>query len=342
MNPVTDGSLRASARPSAAGARRTAKALSIVVPVFNEERVVPELHRRLQHVLDRLEKECGLAAPTVEVLFVNDGSADGTLDLLRGVCDGSPSFVVINLSRNFGHQMAITAGVDHAAGDAVVFIDGDLQDPPEFIVDLYRKLHEGFDVVYAVRRRREGETWFKRLTAAAFYRLMRRLTTVDIPLDTGDFRIISRRVVDVLSSMRESDRFIRGMTSWVGFRQVGILYDRQQRFAGLTKFTPLRMLKFSLDAVTSFSAVPLKLVTILGFSMALLAFVLGVVTAYLKLFTTTTVQGWSSIIIVVLFMGGLQLLSIGMIGEYLKRVSDQTKNRPLYVIEGVYGGDVDD
>jgi dolichol-phosphate mannosyltransferase len=267
---------------------------------------------------------------------VNDGSRDGTLPSLEKHLGENDS--IINLSRNHGHQLAITAGIDASVGDAVVLIDGDLQDPPEFIFNLYEKYREGFDVVFAIRRSREGETAFKLLTASLFYRTFRWMTNINLPMNTGDFRIMSRRVADILSSMREPDRFIRGLTCWIGFKQTGLEYDRKERFSGNTKYTLFRMIKFSFDAITSFSGVPLRLVSIFGLLVAFGAFIAGLVVIYLKLFTNTTIVGWASLLTIVLFMGGVQLIAIGVMGEYLKRVSDQIKFRPLYIVDQIIHG----
>jgi dolichol-phosphate mannosyltransferase len=310
------------------------KQLSVVVPVYNEAKTVPELHKRFENFLSFLKQRHGLDRSQVEVLLVNDGSRDETLAMLRAHFDTEP-YVIVNLSRNHGHQLAITAGIDQTVGDAVVLIDGDLQDPPEFIVDLYAKFLEGFDVVYAVRKTRQNETWFKLASASLYYRLLRKITNIDLPLNTGDFRIISRRVADLLSSMKEPDRFIRGLISWIGFKQTGLEYHRQGRYEGETKYTFFRMLKFSLDGITSFSAMPLRLVSIFGMICAVFGFLYGSYAVYVKLFTDRAIVGWTSQVVIVVFMGGVQLLSIGLIGEYLRRVSEQVKQRPLYMIDTI-------
>lgn len=310
--------------------------LSIVVPMFNEEAGIQEFFVRMESVISVLVNDFGLGRGEIEVLLVNDGSTDNTFNLLHHLCENHPGYRLINLSRNYGHQIAISAGIEISTGEAVVIIDGDLQDPPEFIPDLYRKFSEGYDVVSAVRSKREGETFFKLWTAKLFYRLMKKLTRVDIPLDAGDFRIISRRVAQALSQMHEKHRFIRGMVSWVGFKQTSLEYVREKRFAGETKYPLRKMLKFALDAITSFSSFPLRLSSYLGFMAASLGFFYSVVIFYTKFFTDRAVPGWTSIIIVVLFLGGVQLICLGMIGEYLSRLSEESKNRPLYLIEGVY------
>ncbi|TGK00030.1 glycosyltransferase [Leptospira langatensis] len=310
--------------------------LSVVIPVYNEEKTIPELVKRL-HVLVRILKEKnGFSKDDVEILFVNDGSRDGTFDVLKKFCESEPGFYLLNLSRNYGHQLAITAGIDTARGEAVAVMDGDLQDPPEFVADLYAKMDEGFDVVYARRRKREGESLFKLITAHVFYRILKKLTKFEIPIDTGDFRIMSRRVTDVLVSMREQHRYIRGLIAWIGFKQTGLEYDRDERFHGETKFSVSKMLKFALDGITSFSSAPLKLSSYLGFTSAFFGALYTIYILYLKLFTHDTIQGWTSVMIVALVLGGVQLIALGMIGEYLSRVNDQSKNRPLYVIEKIY------
>jgi dolichol-phosphate mannosyltransferase len=274
----------------------------------------------------------------IEIIFVNDGSSDGTFDALKRLCMDEAHYQLLNLSRNHGHQIAITAGIDLAKGDAVAVIDGDLQDPPETIVDLYGKMQEGFDVVYAVRKKREGETPFKLFTAKLFYRLLKKLTNVEIPVDTGDFRIMSRRVVTILTSMNERHRFIRGMISWIGFNQTGLEYERHERHSGETKYTLSKMIKFAFDGITSFSSIPLKLASYLGIITAMFGFLYSLYVIFLKLFVPKAQieLGWASIIIFILLLGGIQLLALGMIGEYLGRIHDETKFRPLYIVEHIY------
>ncbi|TGK18803.1 glycosyltransferase [Leptospira fluminis] len=310
--------------------------LSVVIPIYNEEKTIPELVKRLNSLLNILKKRFSFRPEDAEILFVNDGSRDESAEILKKFCGSTPGFSLINLSRNYGHQLAITAGIDVARGENVAVMDGDLQDPPEFVADLFEKMKDGYDVVYARRRTREGESVFKLLTAHLFYRTLKKLTRFDIPIDTGDFRIMSRRVTDVLVSMREQHRYIRGLIAWIGFRQTGLEYDRDERFDGETKFSVGKMLKFALDGITSFSSAPLKLSSYLGFSAAFAGSLYSIYILYLKLFTNNTIQGWTSVMVVVLLLGGVQLLALGMIGEYLSRVNDQTKNRPLYVIEKIY------
>jgi dolichol-phosphate mannosyltransferase len=304
--------------------------ISVVVPAYNEEQVIAETYRRLTAV-------CAAGDCEYELIFVNDGSRDGTGEILRELAAQDKHVRVLGFSRNFGHQVAVTAGIDHAAGDAVVLIDADLQDPPELIPSLIARWREGYDVVYAVRRRRRGETWFKRATAGLFYRVLQQLVDVRIPLDTGDFRLMSRRVVDCLRAMPEQHRFVRGLVSWVGFNQVGIEYERRERFAGETKYPLRKMLRFALDGITSFSFKPLQLAGVLGGYAAGIGFAGILVILYLRLCTRLTVQGWSSLMVVVLFLGGVQLLVLGVMGEYIGRVYDEVRRRPLYILQEKIG-----
>ncbi len=305
--------------------------VSVVVPVFNEEDNVGPLHQRLRKV------EASLEGAAMEIIFVDDGSRDGTYERLRALRRDDDQVRIVKLSRNFGHQAAVTAGVDSAAGDAVVLIDADLQDPPELIVEMVRKWREGYDVVFAVRARREGESPFKLWTASLFYRLIRRITQVEIPLDTGDFRLMSRRLVDDLRRLGERHRFIRGLVAWLGYRQIGVEYVREQRLSGETKYPLRRMLKFAVDGITSFSFVPLQLATWLGFLAASSAFVGVGVVLYYRLFTDIPLPGWASVMISLLFLGGVQLMTLGLIGEYIGRIYDEVKARPLYIVEEKHG-----
>ncbi|EMN11924.1 glycosyltransferase family 2 protein [Leptospira borgpetersenii] len=310
--------------------------LSVVIPIYNEEKTISELTRRLRILHNLLSSKHSFKKDDLEILFVNDGSRDESFSVLKKFCSQTDGYKLVNLSRNYGHQTAITAGIDTAVGEAVVVMDGDLQDPPEFVSDLYGKLLEGYDVVYAKRKKRPGESWFKLSTAHIFYRILKEITKFDIPIDTGDFRIMSRRVTDVLCSMREQHRYIRGLISWIGFKQIGLEYEREERFEGVTKFSLGKMLKFALDGITSFSSAPLKLSSYLGFFTAFCGAIYALYVVYLRIFTSETITGWSSMMIVVLILGGTQLLALGMIGEYLSRVNDESKNRPLYVIEDIY------
>lgn len=316
--------------------------ISIVVPMYNEEGIIHAFYQRMENTKQLFMTKCGIDAKEIEVIFVNDGSKDNTVHLLKDLCKDIQGYVLLNLSRNHGHQIAITAGIDIAIGDVVAVIDGDLQDPPETIVDLYSTMLKGYDVVYAVRKKRDGESFFKLFTASVFYRVLRKLTNVDIPVDTGDFRIMSRRVVNVLKSMKERHRFIRGMISWIGFNQIGMEYERNERHSGETKYTLTKMIKFAVDGITSFSSIPLKLSSYIGITTAFLGFLYSIYVIILKLFMPEAhiELGWASLIICILLLGGIQLIALGMIGEYLGRIHDETKYRPLYVIEDIYRKEV--
>ncbi len=304
--------------------------ISVVVPLFNEEGNVPEVLARIGAVCERALGP----GDDYELVAVNDGSRDGTLAALRAARAYQPRLVVVDLSRNFGHQIAATAGLDVALGDAVVLMDGDLQDPPELIADFLAKWREGYDVVYAVRRKRKGEGFFKVLTARIFYRTIRRLTNVAIPVDTGDFRLLSRRVVDALALTREKHRFLRGLVSWVGYNQTGVEYERDARHSGQTKYPLSKMLKFAVDGITSFSEIPLRFATYLGFIVSVIAFVYAVLVLVLKAFGRNE-PGYTSMMSAILFLGGVQLITIGIAGEYLGRIYDQVKERPLYLLSSV-------
>ncbi len=299
--------------------------LSVVVPVFNEEENIPELYRRLVAVLE------GCVA-SFEILFVDDGSRDNSWTLVRELAAQDGRVRGLRFSRNFGHQMAFAAGLEHAQGDAVVIMDADLQDPPEVIPELLQRWREGWEVVYAVRRTRHGEGAFKLFTAKLFYRLLQRITAVDIPLDTGDFRLMGRRAVQAFRRLGERHRFTRGLVAWLGFRQTGVLYDRAARHAGDTKYPLRKMMRFAVDAITSFSHVPLQLATWMGFAVSALAFAYIVVVLVLKL-KGISWPGYTSLMAAILFLGGVQLVMIGLLGEYLGRVYDEVKHRPLYLIQ---------
>jgi glycosyltransferase involved in cell wall biosynthesis len=304
--------------------------LSLVIPVYNEAETLRAFHARALAALERLE---GLR---YELVYVEDGSQDGSFALLREFAQHSRQVQVVKLSRNFGREIAITAGLDRARGDAVVFIDADLQDPPELIAELVCKWREGNDVVYAKRSRRSGETAFKRLTAAAFYRVLGSLTNIDIPEDTGDFRLISRRVADQLRTIREKDRFMRGLVSWVGFRQTSVLYERDVRFAGESKYPLRKMIELAFDGFTSFSSAPLRLATWLGYGASTLAF-LYLAWVFAQKLRGHTVHGWATIMVAVLFLGGVQLICVGILGEYIGRIFNEVKSRPIYVVEETLG-----
>ncbi len=304
--------------------------LSVVAPVFNEEAILHELYKRLSVVLDG-------AGLDWELVLINDGSRDRSPEIMRELHAADPRVKVINFARNFGHQVAITAGADYASGQAVVIIDADLQDPPEVILDLLAKWREGYEVVYAVRSERKGETFFKEFTAKAFYRIIYKITDINIPMDTGDFRLMDRKVVEALRTMREKHRFMRGMSVWVGFKQTGVHYVRAERYAGVTKYPLKKMLKFALDGITSFSYFPLQLATYIGFISAALA-VLGILaTIILRLTGSHAFYGQATTLVAVLFLGGVQLISLGIIGEYLGRIYDEVKGRPLYIVREALG-----
>ncbi|MGE5236720.1 MAG: glycosyltransferase family 2 protein [Acidobacteriota bacterium] len=303
--------------------------LSVVVPVFNEEANIPELHRRLSAVLER-------AVDSYEIVFVDDGSRDRSWSLITDLARQDPHVRGLSFSRNFGHQMAFSAGLDHARGQAVVIMDADLQDPPEVIPELLARWRAGSEVVYAVRTSREGETAFKRATAALFYRLMQRITQVPIPVDTGDFRLMGPRALAAFRRLPERHRFTRGLVAWLGFRQTGVPYARAARRAGATGYPLRKMLRFAVDGITSFSHVPLQLATWLGFLVSLLAFAYIVVVVALKVIGISW-PGYTSLMAAILFLGGVQLVMIGLLGEYLGRVYDEVKRRPLYLVQATVG-----
>src|SRR5579871_4116683 len=307
--------------------------LSVVVPLYNEAANVAPLIERIGGVVDSLRGEFDY-----EIVLVNDGSVDDTAAAVRREMQRRSHVVLVNLSRNFGHQLASTAGLELAVGDAVVLMDGDLQDPPELIEAFLAKWRQGYDVVYAVRRTRSGESRFKLLTARVFYRIIKRLTKISIPLDAGDFRLMSRRVVDALRRSPERHRFLRGMVSWVGFNQTAIEYDRDVRHTGTTKYPLPKMVRFAMDGITSFSDIPLRFASYFGFTVSAVAFVYALVVIAFKLFSLNPpayTPGWASTIVAVLFLGGVQLMSLGILGEYLGRVYDEVKGRPLYLISDI-------
>jgi glycosyltransferase involved in cell wall biosynthesis len=305
--------------------------LSVVSPIYNERESVDELVRRLTLVLSELGE--------YEIVLVDDGSTDGSWAALCALAAGDGHVRLLRLSRNFGHQIALTAGLDAARGDAVVLIDGDLQDPPEVIPQLVDRWREGFDVVYAVRAQRDGESRLRLAAIDLFYRLFRRMSATDIPADTGDFRLLSRRAVDSLARMPERARYLRGMTSWIGFRQTGVAYRRDPRFAGASKYPLGKLIRLAADGITSFSIAPIRLLTRLG--VVMLVFCLGVLgwTLYVRFFTQNAPQGWTSLLAVVLLLGGMQMLGIGIVGQYIARIFEETKQRPLYfVAEAIEAG----
>lgn len=307
--------------------------VSLVVPVYCEEGVIEEFYARCKAMLVGMAAKCDH-----EIVFVNDGSTDRSLEILAKMADEDPRVRVVNLSRNFGHQVAITAGIDQAAGDALVIIDSDLQDPPEVVPRMVDKWQEGFKVVYGVRTRREGEKAFKRATASLFYRILQSLSDTRIPADAGDFRLIDRAVAEVIKNMREEHRYMRGMMAWTGFSQFGLCYQRDRRYAGQTKYTLAKMVRLAVNGILSFSAKPLYVAGYLGIFVTLLS--LGLL---LKLIVnrlmdpSTSVTGWTSLMVVILFLGGIQLMTIGILGQYVGRIFEQSKQRPLYVISGTLG-----
>ena len=299
---------------------------SIIAPVYNEEGNLHELYKQMRNTMDS-------TGESWELVLINDGSKDRSIEIMNELHQDDPRVKIIDFAKNFGHQLAVTAGLDYAQGDAVVIIDADLQDPPSVILQMIEKWKEGFEVVYAVRSERKGETWFKEFTAKLFYRIIYRITDIDIPLDTGDFRLIDRHAVDTLTQMREHHRFIRGMTSWIGFRQTGVEYVREERFAGETHYPFKKMFKFALDAITGFSYMPLQLATYLGFSIAGLSAFAMIAVIYARLFLASQAFfGQATTLVTVLFLGGIQLITLGIIGEYLGRIYDEVKHRPLYVV----------
>ncbi|MFN2197947.1 MAG: glycosyltransferase family 2 protein [Anaerolineales bacterium] len=299
---------------------------SIVAPIFNEKENLPELHHRISTVMDS-------TGESWELLLIDDGSQDGSTAVIRDLAEKDPRVRPVIFARNFGHQLAVSAGMDYSRGQAVVIIDSDLQDPPEVILDLIAKWKEGFEVVYAVREEREGESWFKEVTASMFYRFINKITSVPIPLDTGDFRLMDRKVVDVLNRMREHHRFIRGMSVWVGFKQTGVKYRRAARFAGTTKYPLRKMIRFASDAITGFSYIPLQLATYLGFISAGISILAIPFVIAIRLWGShEPLLGQATTLIVVLFLGGVQLISLGILGEYIGRLYEESKGRPLYVV----------
>lgn len=310
------------------------KVLSVVVPCFNEEAVIHETFKQLVAECSRI---CRLHDMSYEIIFVNDGSKDNTLSLLHALHAGHTDSVgqikVLALARNFGHQIALSAGLKMATGHAIVAIDADLQDPPEVIEQMVERWKMGVDVVYGMRSRRDGESAFKLFTAKCFYKLLRKLTRVEIPLDTGDFRLVSRRALDVFNQMPERQRFIRGMIPWIGFKQEAVLYNRSKRFAGETKYPFTKMLRLALDGLTSFSNAPLQTAYLTGFFVAALCVLYAIVIIVRKFFIGYPVEGWSSLMVIVLFLGAVQLITVGILGDYIGRIYEEVKKRPLFIID---------
>lgn len=300
--------------------------ISVIIPIYNEETNIQVLYERLKKVLNGIELEH-------ELLFVNDGSQDQSIQVIKQLSEQDINVRYIDFSRNFGHQIAVTAGIDAVHSEYVVIIDADLQDPPELIPEMYEKMKEGFEVVYARRRSRKGEHFLKKVTAKLFYRILTSITHISIPLDTGDFRIMHKKVVDVLKTMPEQDKFLRGQISWIGFNQTFVEYDRDERLSGTTGYTYSKMIKFALDGITSFSNFPLKVASYLGFVVSFFSFLLILYALYSRLVSKHFVPGWASIMICVLFLGGVQLISIGIIGEYISRMGNNIRKRPLYIVK---------
>lgn len=300
--------------------------LSVVVPIYNEEKTIPELFRRLNESVLQITE-------SFELIFVNDGSKDNSLGELIKLSETENRVFFINFSRNFGHQVAVTAGLNHAKGKAVVIIDGDLQDPPELIPELFAKYREGFQVVYAKRKKRDGESFFKKFTAKLFYRILKRITQIDIPVDTGDFRLIDRKVVDYLKQMPEQNIFLRGQIAWLGFNQTYVLFDRDKRKYGKTGYSFFKMLSFAMNGITGFSDQPLLFVGKMGLAISFVSFLIILYAIYSHFVLERTITGWTSLIVSSMFIGGVQLISIGIIGEYISRINKNVQNRPLYIVE---------
>lgn len=298
---------------------------SVVAPVFNEIDCLDEFYKVVFEVMSSTNEPW-------ELILVDDGSIDGSTEKIRQLAENDEHVRPVIFARNFGHQIAVTAGLDYSRGDAVIIIDADLQDPPEVMLELIAKWKEGYEVVYAVRRKREGESWFKLFTASLFYRIIYRITDVKIPMDAGDFRLLDRKIVDIMGQMRERHRFLRGMTAWIGFRQIGVEYDRKERFAGTTKYSFRKMLKLALNAITSFSYFPLQLAAYLGFISTGISIIAILVVIYLWLTQKDLLLGQATTLIAVLFLGGVQLITLGILGEYIGRIYDEAKGRPLYIV----------
>ncbi len=309
---------------------QSAVEISIVVPLYCEASNIDYLFKRLETVLDRL-------GATYEIICIDDGSSDNTVQVLQDHRRRNPHIKIVALSRNFGKELALTAGIDYASGAAVVPIDADLQDPPELIEVLVAKWREGYDVVYAKRRSREGETWLKRMTANSFYRVMERMSKVPIPRDTGDFRLLDRRVVEVIKQLPERTRFMKGLFAWVGYRQIEVMYDREPRYSGETKWNYWRLWNFAIDGIASFSLAPLRMWSYVGIGFAVISFLYGSFLFLRTLVSGTDVPGYASLMVAVLFLGGVQMVSLGILGEYLGRVYEEVKGRPLYLVRDAYG-----
>ncbi len=305
---------------------------SVVIPAFNEEPVIAETYKRLKKVMDEIGEP-------YELIFINDGSSDRTGEILDEIHHQDRNLKVIHFARNFGHEAATTAGLDHALGQGIVIIDADLQDPPELIPAMIEKWKEGFDVVYGKRKQRKGESVFKKTTSALFYRFLQRMTEINMPADVGDFRLIDRKVADALKNIREKNRYMRGIISWVGFRQTAIEFVREERWAGETKYNVKKLLRLAWDAITAFSYKPLKIATYLGFILSGISFIYLLIVIFEKVFTQKTVPGWASLMAISLFFNGVVLIMLGLLGEYIGRIYEETKDRPLYIIYKTQGFD---
>ncbi|WP_058485371.1 glycosyltransferase family 2 protein [Defluviitalea phaphyphila] len=303
---------------------------SLVVPLYNEELVITECYKRLKQIMDTLNE-------SYEIIFVNDGSKDNSDKIIEEICNKDSNVRLINFSRNFGHQSAITAGMQFSEGSAIIIIDADLQDPPEVIYRMIEKWKEGYDVVYGKRIKRKGETFFKKFTAKIFYKILDKLTDVNIPRDTGDFRLIDRKVCDVLNALPEKNRYVRGLVSWIGFKQTEVEFIREERFAGETKYSLKKMLKLAFDGITSFSYKPLKFASIIGIMMSIIGFIYLLVVLFKKFFTDKNIQGWTSLIGVNIMFSGIILLALGIMGEYIGRIYEEVKNRPIYIVKDTKG-----
>jgi len=308
---------------------------SVIIPAYNEQEVIRESYRRLTEVMR------GLGEP-YELIFIDDGSRDKTAEILARICEQDKNAILIRFSRNFGHMPAITAGMDYARGRAVMVIDADLQDPPELFPTMIGKWREGYEVVYGKRTERKGETGFKKLTAGVYYRFLKRMTDVDLPVDTGEFRLIDRKVCDAIKRVKEKNRYIRGLVSWVGFKQTAVPYVREKRFAGETKYPLTKMIKLAMDGITSFSYKPLKLAANLGFGISALSFIYLLIVLYQRLFTHSTTTGWASMVAIVLFSQGIVLMVLGLMGEYIGRIFEEIKGRPIYIVDEILNGDTGD
>lgn len=300
--------------------------ISIIIPVYNE-------CDNLQELYDRIIKTLAAVTDCYEILFVNDGSTDDSMSKILAIAESNPNVLFIDLSRNFGHQVAVSAGLEHCNANCTVIIDSDLQDPPELIADLYSKYKQGFDVVYAKREKRKGETFFKKLTAKLYYRLLKNIVSFEIPLDAGDFRLVSKKVVNAINSMPEQNKFLRGQIAWLGFKQTYVLYNRDSRKHGKSAYSYGKMFRLAFDGITGFSDKPLLFVSRLGFVISILSFLLIIFAIFSHYVLEQTITGWTSLIISASFIGGIQLLSIGVIGEYISRINVNVKKRPLYIVD---------